>query len=284
MLWFKKRGFTLIELLVVIAIIAILAAILMPVFAQAREKARAASCMSNCKQIGLAVTMYTQDYDETFFYQRDWHEVDNVGYRGNPYVTYIRWPQAHMPYLKNEQVYACPSDKAAARSRSLPTCSSAAPGTLSGDGGCVPYAMSYGVNLMLMCYGSGPTKLAAIDRPANKIFIAEALTPFACCETWNAEYFRAANWTGGENGWSFGMMRNRVGNALRDGVVSDAQMGSITRHQYGQNIIFTDGHVKWTRWNRVGDSRSCEWKEALEASYNLDSGPSGCTIRRQPRL
>jgi prepilin-type N-terminal cleavage/methylation domain-containing protein/prepilin-type processing-associated H-X9-DG protein len=63
----KKKGFTLIELLVVIAIIAILAAILMPVFAQAREKARQASCLSNCKQIGLAAMMYVQDYDEQFF-------------------------------------------------------------------------------------------------------------------------------------------------------------------------------------------------------------------------
>ena len=60
-----KRGFTLIELLVVIAIIAILAAILFPVFAQAREKARAASCLSNCKQIGTAIQLYTDDYDET---------------------------------------------------------------------------------------------------------------------------------------------------------------------------------------------------------------------------
>src|SRR6476646_6784641 len=62
----KKQGFTLIELLVVIAIIAILAAILFPVFAQAREKARAASCQSNCRQLGTAALMYAQDYDETY--------------------------------------------------------------------------------------------------------------------------------------------------------------------------------------------------------------------------
>jgi prepilin-type N-terminal cleavage/methylation domain-containing protein len=61
----SNKGFTLIELLVVIAIIAILAAILFPVFAQAREKARQTSCLSNCKQIGLSLQMYAQDYDET---------------------------------------------------------------------------------------------------------------------------------------------------------------------------------------------------------------------------
>ncbi|MDH7568888.1 MAG: prepilin-type N-terminal cleavage/methylation domain-containing protein, partial [Armatimonadota bacterium] len=62
----RRRGFTLIELLVVIAIIAILAALLFPVFARARENARKATCMSNCKQIGMATMQYVQDYDETF--------------------------------------------------------------------------------------------------------------------------------------------------------------------------------------------------------------------------
>src|SRR5438477_10441937 len=80
------RGFTLIELLVVIAIIAILAAILFPVFAQAREKARSISCLSNLKQIGLAIAMYTQDYDEQF--------VFSWGGAGN-------WPVTLNPYIKN---------------------------------------------------------------------------------------------------------------------------------------------------------------------------------------
>ncbi len=88
-----NRAFTLIELLVVIAIIAILAAILFPVFARARENARRASCLSNLKQIGLAVVMYTQDYDERAFASRDgaW------------------WTVAYEPYLKSAQVLICPS-------------------------------------------------------------------------------------------------------------------------------------------------------------------------------
>ncbi|MBP8954360.1 MAG: DUF1559 domain-containing protein [Armatimonadetes bacterium] len=89
------RGFTLIELLVVIAIIAILAAILFPVFARAREKARQSSCLSNLKQITLAVLMYADDWDETLpYYQRPW------GYA---------WYDDIMPYMKNRQILVCPS-------------------------------------------------------------------------------------------------------------------------------------------------------------------------------
>jgi len=143
----KQRGFTLIELLVVIAIIAILAAILMPVFAQAREKARQASCQSNLKQIGLAVLMYAQDYDElfpmgTYLGPRNWEVNPDVGNQnlgwndcgpgvsgtgwvglpvggGSPLVNCaygIMFYRVLMhvqlgPYIKNTQIWYCPSDK-----------------------------------------------------------------------------------------------------------------------------------------------------------------------------
>jgi prepilin-type N-terminal cleavage/methylation domain-containing protein/prepilin-type processing-associated H-X9-DG protein len=96
----ERSAFTLIELLVVIAIIAILAAILFPVFAQAREKARQSTCVSNMKQIGLATQMYTQDYDEAL--PRRW--VLN----GAGVVT--SWRLILQPYMKNEQVLICPSN------------------------------------------------------------------------------------------------------------------------------------------------------------------------------
>ena len=113
-----KRGFTLIELLVVIAIIAILAAILFPVFAKAREKARTASCLSNEKQLALAMIQYAQDYDETF--SRSNHgtqpspavvpEDPLFNWLGGTYNFYYRtWPSNIYPYVKNTQVYRCPS-------------------------------------------------------------------------------------------------------------------------------------------------------------------------------
>ncbi|HID06515.1 MAG TPA: DUF1559 domain-containing protein [Armatimonadetes bacterium] len=93
-----RKGFTLIELLVVIAIIAILAAILFPVFAKAREKARQAACVSNMRQLGLAAKMYAEDYDETF--------PMSIYTPGNVIITFYH---ALDPYVKNAQVYLCPS-------------------------------------------------------------------------------------------------------------------------------------------------------------------------------
>jgi prepilin-type N-terminal cleavage/methylation domain-containing protein/prepilin-type processing-associated H-X9-DG protein len=97
-----RTGFTLIELLVVIAIIAILAAILFPVFAQARDKARGIACLSNMKQATLAIIMYQQDYDETF-------PLDDQEYPGEVYNYDISWIKAVYPYSKNNAMFVCPN-------------------------------------------------------------------------------------------------------------------------------------------------------------------------------
>ncbi len=111
-----RRGFTLIELLVVIAIIAILAAILFPVFARAREKARQTSCLSNLKQLGLGMLMYVQDYDETFVRSNFSGYLNVAPDPGNPTFNwregtlwYKTWPTGILPYVKNSQIFLCPS-------------------------------------------------------------------------------------------------------------------------------------------------------------------------------
>lgn len=130
-----RRGFTLIELLVVIAIIAILAAILFPVFAKAREKARQSSCLSNEKQIALGIMQYCQDYDERFPMYAD------AAYSYN-------WDTAIAPYLKNTQVLQCPSFSGAAGTR-------------------------YGVNYPHVCWTSGAAALGTITRPASIAMLFE---------------------------------------------------------------------------------------------------------------
>ena len=96
----RNRGFTLIELLVVIAIIAVLAAILFPVFATARERARMVGCLNNMKQLAIGVQMYAQDYDETFAFAAN-YDI--------PAATRPIWPALLQPYVKNEGIFRCPS-------------------------------------------------------------------------------------------------------------------------------------------------------------------------------
>lgn len=147
-----RRGFTLIELLVVIAIIAILAAILFPVFARAREAARQSSCLSNLKQMGNAVMMYMQDYDEVNLRANN-IQTYNLPNGAVSTSTNCLWMYQLYPYIKNAQVYSCPSDNAARFS------STAYTGTLG-----------YGFNDN---YGIGGLALAAFQRPAETITFAD---------------------------------------------------------------------------------------------------------------
>jgi len=103
----RRRGFTLIELLVVIAIIAILAAILFPVFAQARAKARQAACMSNLKQLGLSFEMYAQDYDQ---FLPVWGYGDTGEPENGPAQGFYSWDTVILPYMKNQEILKCPDN------------------------------------------------------------------------------------------------------------------------------------------------------------------------------
>jgi prepilin-type N-terminal cleavage/methylation domain-containing protein/prepilin-type processing-associated H-X9-DG protein len=164
----RRPGFTLIELLVVIAIIAILAAILFPVFARAREKARQTSCLSNVKQLDLGFQMYAQDYDEKMMY---------IGLQcaGESAVACINQFARVMPYVKNTQILDCPS---------------ASENNCNDDQGtgCGIWAIATPSNInngwlprgTVIHYGTGefdvrqPAKLAQYDRPADTIFLADA--------------------------------------------------------------------------------------------------------------
>jgi prepilin-type N-terminal cleavage/methylation domain-containing protein/prepilin-type processing-associated H-X9-DG protein len=170
-----RRGFTLIELLVVIAIIAILAAILFPVFARAREKARQTSCLSNVKQIGLGLLMYAQDYDERLpgTYQKetaaDW--------------PLLKWSTLMAPYVKNSQIFTCPS---------------------------YDNAQGYGANTYVMPDSRGDfnSAMAGITHPAETLMIFDCWNAGAWCAT--------GNWFG-ERGCSAGCYGGRAAGLRFDG-------------------------------------------------------------------
>jgi len=145
----KEVGFTLIELLVVIAIIAILAAILFPVFARAREKARTGSCQSNLKQIAHGLAMYVNDYDQVLPY-RNWGAT----------VNYCIVDQL-FPYVKNEQLFVCPS---------LPTGHGSYPPNHPRSS-CVAYNLSYGCNEHL--FGDGVRHETYITYPGRAYTFAD---------------------------------------------------------------------------------------------------------------
>jgi prepilin-type N-terminal cleavage/methylation domain-containing protein/prepilin-type processing-associated H-X9-DG protein len=220
-----RSGFTLIELLVVIAIIAILAAILFPVFAQARSKARQAMCLSNMKQLGTAFMMYIQDYDETF---------PPTDY-DMPVIGRITWPTLVDPYVKasiekpvgalepknqRKSVFVCPSVD-------QPTPDPAWE-ALNGSPGSRPL-LSYGTNSNLMPNGRGLVwpnvpavkPLAAVGSPASLVMLAPNLGT-------------VPNISGRDDQGYDGINRN------------DQQIYLARyRHSGGANYNFTDGHAKW---------------------------------------
>jgi prepilin-type N-terminal cleavage/methylation domain-containing protein/prepilin-type processing-associated H-X9-DG protein len=210
-----KRGFTLIELLVVIAIIAILAAILFPVFARARENARRASCQSNLKQIGLGFAQYTQDYDEKYpLAVSGWRNpppLQNVpGTPGMEFYSsdglntgkYASWMDGIHPYVKSIQLYVCPSGR-----------------PLAPDFGS--YGYSYSI-AQIAVNPIAPLSLSAVKRPAETVLSCDMNYS---SNTYNAEH-------------SYYLAYGKAGvNAPYDQI--------FVRHFDGANFLFADGHVKW---------------------------------------
>lgn len=208
----KRVGFTLIELLVVIAIIAILAAILMPVFASARERARMSACSSNEKQIGLAYLQYTQDNDDQVCPARGWS--------GYVYT-----------YVKSTQVFLCPDDM-----------------HIPGENFPNDPVISYMINDQITCPTS--TVAAPFGRrsswtaPSNTVLVGE------CVGQNTTDVFKLGNtdspemltdvWAPEPN-WGRGAMGTPTNQTFN----SSWQYSPQGRHNGGSNVLFLDGHVKW---------------------------------------
>lgn len=211
----KCQGFTLIELLVVIAIIAILAAILFPVFARARENARRASCLSNLRQIGMGVMMYTQDYDEIY----PWHGITIDG-------EFTNWRKTITPYIKSVQLFHCPSSDSKSTERG-----------------------NYGVNISIFrreSYDPNRINLSSVESPSTGYMIMDAGDYFI-------SYFKARGNSSGYDylpgvGSVDETFCSSITNLSSMSRHDDCLNG---RHFQGVNVAFADGHVKWLKSSKV---------------------------------
>ena len=202
-------GFTLIELLVVIAIIALLAAILFPVFAQARENARRTACLSNMKQVGLGMLQYLQDADDIY----------PPHYNGTQ-----KWPQMMDPYVRSNQVYNCPDRPIFPYLGDYDTA------------GGIPYGMNYWLNR----YYFPTLVVASITRPSQTVWIAEINgEPAGSDLTMVTQYQSYPPY--------YGAVEYPTSTSYGIYVTPETSGRLATRHDGGLNVIWADGHAKWMR-------------------------------------
>jgi len=221
----KSRGFTLTELLVVIAIIAILAAILFPVFAKVREKARQTTCLSNEKQIGLGLLQYVQDYDENY----------GIGAQNDRGAG---WAGEVLPYIKEGKIFTCPSD----------------PTVAGGQNSAISYAFSQST-IWAAPGCNAPTTLSEFTAPAVTVMLLEVAnvawfprndapgSPYS----WVAS--PTANGMQGPNLWApHAADSGTPGYATGAFPTQDpAQYPIAPRHTGGSNFLLADGHAKWMK-------------------------------------
>ncbi len=241
-----RRGFTLIELLVVITIIAVLAAILFPVFAQAREKARSIACLSNLKQIGTATQMYIQDNDQRLFFRATSNAASTrtglAVAKTDPSYNSLQWWNEMMPYIKSNALFACPDDSAP---------------TLSPDGnGNLVIPRSYTCSAAVEALTD-----AQVTNPAATIVITEKWSRTVAGAAVSAPFMDAFD----------GDMETDPPHPMKE---------IASRHQGGLNCSFFDGHAKWLRPETIKTSRDlsgCTLIDRYPTSRMCDSNLSGCT-------
>ncbi len=256
----KKRGFTLIELLVVIAIIAILAAILFPVFASAREKANQTSCLSNLNQLGMSMNMYVQDFDQTFP-AWNWNFFCNGGNNGAARDSAAFWTMAIYPYVKSTGVYKCPDDQM----MWYDTWAGCSNDNGADDMFSSTYNYAHGTQ-NYVSYGLAEdltpnypsNKLSAISTPSNWAMFMDCGSQLADIWVWSlpnatdAQYIpaRAAFANNVANGNDLMWNGNESVNWFEQ-KWGQNYLDSQTRHSGGENVEFVDGHTKYMKWNQM---------------------------------
>jgi prepilin-type N-terminal cleavage/methylation domain-containing protein/prepilin-type processing-associated H-X9-DG protein len=272
----KRKGFTLIELLVVIAIIAILAAILFPVFASAREKARQISCASNEKELGLGILQYIQDYDEMFPIGCSTLTANGGGTYGIGYTG--GWAHPIIPYLKSVGVYRCPDDPSSYN---------------PGYGTWQP--VSYAMNDSLLGDGnrdsSGnnpkPASDSSLAAPSSTVMLCEAFGATMDILNANPSMDYSTGATMDRQFWggcpTYCTSRYATGNP--SGFTVTQWNGTNGVHTSGSNFLAADGHVKWLKPTSVSPGKDAtnannaeddSGEHAAGTGYmNVDGGAQG---------
>ncbi len=218
----RSTAFTLVELLVVIAIIAILTAILFPVFARARENARRASCLSNLKQIGLAYLQYAGDYDERY------------PLASQPAAP-TSWTNTVQPYVKNFQIFRCPNDNSQNWTTPLPGANFEQQGLR---------VSSYFMNLWIdgrRQYNS----MASMQSPASVIYASEST------DNLTRDNFFPVYWNPADPLNTPGAMTTFMQNMTFDSTKNITKELALNRHGEGINNLYADGHAKFGRWSQL---------------------------------
>jgi prepilin-type N-terminal cleavage/methylation domain-containing protein len=222
----KKRGFTLIELLVVIAIIAILAAILFPVFAQAREQARKTTCLNHAKQIGIGLAMYRQDWDGGGPFGGWPVSATGAANVHSPTSKYNEdWQFTLQPYVKNGQMFRCPSDKIPFAAR--------------------PISYLYNNNLNA---DHKPVNEAAVENSSDVVVIFEGFGPSDSSQMKTPPADMAALFPPAA-------FREYTTWGTNAALLASANVG-LPRHQEGGNAIYFDTHAKYVRYGAGADQKA----------------------------
>lgn len=243
----NRQAFTLIELLVVIAIIAILAAILFPVFGRARENARRSSCQSNLKQIGLGFMQYTQDYDERFPYS-------GAGCGDPGYANGMGWGASIFPYVKSNQIFTCSSDTTMATSPNVPI--------------SYYYNNNIAANIRFNGADAQALSLASFNATARTVMLWESKDQGA-----NPSNPLECN-TPVSNGWDIRGGNPRSGkldNITHSGVNMDANTPAA--HFDGSNFLAADGHVKWLKPLSVSAGRQAIESTSAQVPFPSEANP-----------
>jgi len=259
-----QRGFTLIELLVVIAIIAILAAILFPVFQKVRENARRASCASNEKQLGIAFTQYAQDADEG--YPLISYAVPTGGISafsnscGNVALNQVGWAEAIYPFVKSTGAYRCPDVPPAGNAGG--NCNA------GGNIGASAYALNFWIaNNNPAGFG---TAVQQSDDPTKQVPKFSKLNQF----DFPASTFLLTESNDGTNGADThgGSSENVQWGWTKAASQGLQPSGTLTKHNGGANYLFTDSHVKWINASSLGGGSAATTKKSIEIAEGAMDG------------